>query len=97
MVKIIYEITIVTMVYIIYAIYMVYMVYTVEMLVTVWQGRMAKISEHVALLVVTSLIRVSRSCQYRGNCQCQTKLLSADRQPFQHTADLATRAGHWQV
>src|SRR5439155_27108400 len=58
---------------------------------------MAKISEHVALLVVTSLIRVSRSCQYCGNCQCQTTLLSADRPPFQHTADRATRADHWPV
>ena len=62
-----------------------------------WRPRMVKIFERVALLVVTSLIRVSRSYQYRGNCQCQTKLLSADRQPFQRTADLATRAGHWPV
>ena len=59
--------------------------------------RMVKISERVTLLVVASLVRTSRSCQYRGNCQCQTILLSADRPPFQHTADRATRAGHWQV
>jgi hypothetical protein len=59
--------------------------------------RVVKISERVALLVVASLIKASRSDLYRGNYQCQTKLLSADRQPFQRTADLATRAGHWPV
>ena len=58
---------------------------------------MVKISERIALLVVTSLIRASRFDLYRDNCQCQTTLLSADRRPFQRTDDLATRAGHSQV
>ena len=53
-----------------------------------------KISERVVLLVVTSRIRASRADPYRNNGQCQTTLLSADRQPFQRTADLAKRAGH---
>jgi hypothetical protein len=34
---------------------------------------MVKISERVALLVVISLIRASRSDLYHDNCQCRTK------------------------